>query len=241
MAGMRDLIEGVLQRRIPDSAFPGTYYAQSSAETTAFTNFGGGTVVNPGFPILHVDRYGLNAVPGTTSMTAAWQTAINVAKTQGGVITWGVGPYLLDGPLDLTNPVGSQNCMFALIGQGRFKAPTANTGQPATPSIWLKHAGHAFDTTGSIGIHFENLSICTIDNTTYPQTCFLRARNTDGNSRSDRLINCYVMGRFHMTIDLNYGSENDELRGNQFYNFATDTNSTAADITGFNIDRKSVV
>jgi hypothetical protein len=206
-------------------------YPKTATEVSA-----GVTIVNFNYPPLTVDRYGTNTTPGTTVMTTAWQAAINVAKKNGGVVTWGPGPYLIDAALDLTNPVGSQNCTFALIGQGRFKAPTNSTGQTATPSIIVKHAspGNAFDTTGSQGIHFENMSIAS-DNTNYPNTCFLLARNSDGNSRTDRIINCYVFGPFHQTILYNYGAEDDMHWGCQFYNTASDANTSVLDITGFNI------
>lgn len=223
-----DIIESIIT-----ASFIGQQiYPQTAAEIAAAV-----AIVNPAYPPLMVDRYGTNTTPGMTSMLAAWQSAINVAKRQGGVVTWGVGPYVLDGALDLTNPIGSQNCMFALIGQGRFKAPTNTVGQNATPSILLKHTGHAFDTTGSQGIHFENMSIASIDPVNYPKTCFLRARNSDGASRTDRLINCYVYGPFKQTIDANYGAENDILDGCQFYNTATDANASAVDINGYNVFR----
>lgn len=179
---------------------------------------------------LHVERYGINSSPGTTSMTVAFQTAINVAKKQGGVVTWGAGPYLIDAPLDLTTPPGSQNCTFAMIGEGRTKAPTNTQGTPVTPSIILKHTGVAFDTTGSLGVHFERMSIAT-DDTTYPQVCFLLARNSDGNSRTDRLRDCYVLGRFSKTILYNYGSEDGIYDGLQLYNISADTNTSVFDIT----------
>lgn len=204
-------------------------YPRTAAEIAA-----NASVINYNYPPLTVDRYGTNTTPVTTIMTTAFQAAINVAKRQGGVVTWGVGPYLIDAALDLTNPVGSQNCMFALIGQGRFKAPTNSVGTTATPSLFIRHPGHAFDTTGSQGIHFENMSIAT-DNTTYPQTLFLLARNSDGNSRTDRILNCYALGKCSRTMLYNYGAEDGTYEGNQLYNIATDANTSVFDISGFNI------
>lgn len=240
MAVVRDILEAIHQRRGGANSGSDLFstidpYALSAAETAA-----GVTPVNFSYPVGYVDRYGTNTLPGTTVMTLAWQAMINVLKKNGGVGTWGSGPYLIDAGLDLTNPVGSQNCMFALIGQGRFKAPTNSTGTTATPSILLKHTGHAFDTTGSQGIHFENMSIASIDNVNYPKTCFLRARNSDGASRTDRLINCYVYGPFQQTIDANYGAEDDMWDGCQFYNTATNANASVIDINGFNVFRAYV-
>lgn len=205
-------------------------YPKTATETSA-----GVAIVNFFYPPLTVDRYGTNTTPGTTSMTVAFQAAINVAKKNGGTVTFGPGPYLLDTVgLDLTFPVGSQNCNFSIIGQARFKAGTFTLGVSQTPSLILKHAGNAFDCTGNLGVHFENLSICT-DTVLYPQVCFLLARNTDGSSRSDRFLNCYVAGYFHKTILYNFGAEDGMYSGCQFYNFAPDSNTSVFDITEYNI------
>lgn len=208
-------------------------YPVTAAELVAAALPGGLMPVNFTFAPLDQERYATNTAPGVTSMAAALQNAINVAKQTGGVIPIGDGPYLYDAPFDLTFPVGSQNCNFAIIGRGRFKAATNTQNVTQTPSIILKHTGHAFDTTGSGGVHFENLSICT-DDAVYPQTCFLLARSSAGNSRSDRIINCYVLGRFSKTILYNYGAENGVYSGNQFYNISADSDTSVFDITGFN-------
>lgn len=245
MAVVRDILEAIHQRRGGPNAGSDLFstidsYAMTAAEAAiaalpaVYPNF---QIVSYSYPPGYVDRYGFNATPGVTSMRAAWQSMIDVLKRSGGVGTWGPGPYLIDGALDLTNPIGSQWCMFALIGQGRFKAPTNSTGTTATPSILLNHTGHAFDTTGSQGIHFENMSIASINNSSYPKTCFLRARNSDGASRTDRLVNCYVYGPFQQTIDANYGAEDDMWDGCQFYNTATNASASAIDINGFNVFR----
>lgn len=206
-------------------------YPKTSAEITA-----GVTIVQPWFPTMYPERYGANTTPGVTSMTAAFQAAINVGKKGGGTVWVGPGPYLLDTTgLDLTFPVGSQNCNFGIIGYGRYKAATNTQATSQTPSIILKHTDTAaFDATGNLGVHFENLSICS-DNTTYPQICFLLARNTDGASRSDRIQNCYVIGPFHKTILYNYAAEDGQYVGNQFYNLASDTNTSVFDITTSNV------
>ena len=150
-----------------------------------------------------------------------------------GTIRYGATqPYLLDAPLDLTFPVGGTNLSFAIVGEGQVLANTNNP--PERPSLIAKHTGHVFDTTGNLGIRFENMSITT-DTVTYPQTCFLRARNSDGRSRSDRMTNVYVFGYFSQTIDYNYGSEDDMLVGCQFYNAAPVANTSVLDISEFNI------
>lgn len=61
------------------AAASGSYYAKSSAESSA-----GVTPINFIYPVLTVDRYATNATPGTTDMTAAIKAAWNVAKQQGG-------------------------------------------------------------------------------------------------------------------------------------------------------------
>jgi len=203
-------------------------YARTAAEVAA-----GVTPTDTSYPPLYVDRYGTNTTPGTTPMVAAFQSAIKVAKVGGGTIRYGATqPYLLDAPLDLTFPVGGTNLSFAIVGEGQVLANTNNP--PERPSLIAKHTGHVFDTTGNLGIRFENMSITT-DTVTYPQTCFLRARNSDGRSRSDRMTNVYVFGYFSQTVDYNYGSEDDMIVGCQFYNAAPVANTSVLDITGHNI------
>jgi len=58
------------------------YYRQTTAETTVFGSLGG-SVVAFSYPPGHVYRYGTNTTPGTTDMTAAWNTCANVCR-QGG-------------------------------------------------------------------------------------------------------------------------------------------------------------
>lgn len=53
-------------------------YSTSLAEVTV-----GATIVNPQYPPGYADRYGTNAVPGFTDMTAAIQTAVNVVGQPG--------------------------------------------------------------------------------------------------------------------------------------------------------------
>lgn len=207
---------------------PAITYPQIAAEGLA-----GVTPMNAAFPPMYLDRYAVNVTPGVTNMGAALQAAINVAKKNGGTIRIGPGPYLIDTPLDLTFPVGSQNASFGIIGDSRYKAATYTLGLNQTPTLILKHTGIAFDTTGSLGVHFENLSITT-DSVTYPQICFLLARSTDGSSRTDRIINCYVSGLFHKTILYNYGAEDGMYSGCQLYNYAADTDSSVFDITSNN-------
>lgn len=189
-------------------------YPQTAAEITAAI-----TPTNYFYPPLTVDRYGTNTTPGTTSMAAAFQAAINVAKKGGGgTITYGrTSPYLIDAALDCTTPVGSTNYGFTIRGEGNAIAVTSNS--PYYPSIIFKHTGHGFDTTGSLGINFEDMTITT-DTVTFPKTCFLLARNTNNSSQIMRFQNVRVRGSFSVALIYNYGSEDDQHTGCQYYNTA---------------------
>lgn len=202
------------------------YYVRTAAEIAAAV-----VPTNLSYPVCYVDRYGTNTTPGTTSMAAAWQAAINVAKKCGQVIRYGAtAPYLIDAPLDLTAPVGSVNFGFTIRNEGH---PSIAASNPA-PSIILKHTGIAFDCTGTISQEFEGMSITT-DATTYPTIGFLLARNTDARSQLVRFRNCQVLGNFSKTIVYNYGSEDDQYQPCSFYNRAPDANTSVMDFTSHNI------
>jgi hypothetical protein len=76
-----------------------TLYRITDAEVAA-----GITPTNYWYPPYYVDRYGTNSVPGTTDMTAAFQSAINAAREDGGgnTVYWGAtGTYLTSSTLIL--------------------------------------------------------------------------------------------------------------------------------------------
>lgn len=189
-------------------------YPLIPAETTA-----GAIPVNYNYPYLYVDRYGTNAIPGTTSMASAAQAAINLAKKVAGEIVFpNAGPYLIDAALDCTNPLGSQNQTYSFRGAGVLGAGTYNA--PQRPSLIFKHTGHAFDCTGTLGVTFRFLSF-TSDPTTFPQSIFLFARNTDGSSQICHVIDCRGYVVVSKAWLINYGSENDEYQNCQIFVDAT--------------------
>jgi hypothetical protein len=180
---------------------------------------------------LDVRRYGAIG-NGIADDRQAFQDAIDVARTRGGRIL--IPPpsdtYLIEGALDLTAPVGAVASGFIFCGEGNSNS--AVTGYPAT--ITLKHTGHAFDCTGSLGLTLRDLSIGT-DLTTFPKTCFLLARNTDERSQVVHMHDVTVRGKFSEAIVYNYGSEEDEYHACSFKNIAGGANSKVMVFTGWNI------
>jgi hypothetical protein len=156
-----------------------------------------------------VDRYGLNAVPGTTSMLAAANLAIKQAKLGGGpdVVFGATAPYLIDGILDLTTAVGATNYGVTIRGEANNVA--FSTSVPHRPQIIFKHAlTQGFDCTGNNGLTFRDLSVGS-DTVTFPKACFFLARNTDGASQICRFENVRAIGAFSDSVLYNFGSEDD--------------------------------
>lgn len=190
-------------------------YPKTPAETLA-----GVTIVNWFYPPMYVDRYGTNTTPGTTSMRAAWQAAIDTARLGGGTIRYGAtAPYLIDGELDCTVPVGGTTYGYTFLGESNVFAVTTNA--PYRPPVIFKHTGTCFDCTGALGINFSNLSFGT-DVTTYPQYLFLLARNSDKRGQLINMDCVQVYGKFSKAVVYNYGSEDDQYTACQMYNVATD-------------------
>jgi hypothetical protein len=160
-------------------------------------------------------------------MAAAFQSAINVAKQIGGTITFGdTGQYLIEAPLDLTIPIGGATVYsFTIRGEAHMAAYTTNT--PYLPSIILQHTGHGFDCTGNLGLNFENMGITT-DTSTFPDVCFLMARNTDARSQICRFNNVRVYGWFSDSVFYNYGSEDDVHIGCEYINANPATTGSTA-------------
>jgi hypothetical protein len=207
-------------------------YPKSAAETSA-----GVTIVNYFYPYLCVNRYGTNSVPGTTSMRAAWQAAIDVAKITGGEITWdaSMGAHLIDNRLDCTNPVGSTNKGYSFRGTGNIGTFTLPPN-PLAPDVIFSLTGanrNCFDCTGTLGVFFENMSITT--STNEPEILFLMARNTDARSMYCRWTNVMVLGSFSKAIVYNYGMEEEVYEGCQFFNRSAIANAKAMCFTGRNI------
>lgn len=197
----------------------------------------GVTPANYAYPPLYVDRYGTNAAPGATSMAAAFQAAIDVAKVAGGTIRFGATRnYLIDAPLDLTIPGGASNAQkqsFSIEGESLVTAVTIPPSA-AAPTLIFKHTGHAFDCAGTYGLFFRNMSITT-DSLTYPKTCFFIARSSDGESMQCRFNNVMIIGSFSVAPYYLYGSEETVWVGCQTFNRASDANAKCFIFTQNNI------
>jgi hypothetical protein len=164
----------------------------------------------------NVDRYGTNAVPGTTDMSVAFQTAINYGRGTGKEVTYGeTWPYLLTQPMNCTIAVGADVFGFTLRNVGQILGVTYNS--PSYGSIIAKHTGHVFDCSGSEGINFENVTVST-HTSTYPKTCWFFARNASGGGSIHRLNFCRTYGKFSEAVVYNYGAEDDQYTGCQFFN-----------------------
>lgn len=206
-------------------------YPRTAAETSASV-----TVVNPWYPPLTVDRYVTN-ISGVTDTVSGWNAAIKVAKTSGGTVRYGAtAPYLVMSPIDCTQAAGSTQFGFTIVQEANFTASTLNP--PTYPSIIAKHTGHVFDCAGATGINFENVTVGT-DTTTFPKTCWFLARNTAGSSQIHRFTKCMVHGKFSNSIVYNYGSENEQYVGCQFFNVSTGAGTRVITWTGSNISSLS--
>ncbi|HEV7611168.1 MAG TPA: hypothetical protein VGO37_04785 [Steroidobacteraceae bacterium] len=204
-------------------ALPGHEPGKTAAEAAADV-----TIANPAFPPGSVDRYGSNAVPGTTSMVLAFDSAIKQAKHGGAQVTYGgTAPYLLDSPV---------NCTFA--GRGNQHGITIrNIGDNGGDfhGIIARHTGVAvFDCTGADNVELYDVVIGT-DAAVYPTTGILWARNSDGGSLFHKMQNCRIAGKFRVAPFYCYGAESDTLIDCYFANYATTAGTKAAVWTASNI------
>jgi hypothetical protein len=103
MATQRDSILGAINRRIPDSPFAVTI-PQSAAETVAASQPGGLAPTNLTYPYGHVYRYGSNAAPGSTDMTAIINAAAIACRQGNYILQVPINDVLLvSSSLDFTN------------------------------------------------------------------------------------------------------------------------------------------
>ena len=204
--------------------------SQTALETAA-----GATVVNTAYPVGCVDRYATNSTPGTTSMTAAFQAAVNVARKGGPDVTWGAtAPYNLDNVIDCTFGTTAQQygITFRQIGNPGVNLPTSTSA-----GLLVTHNKYtAFDLTGCNAFAFYDLTAVT-NSSNYPQTMFLTARSVGagGESNFGRFFNTKVQGYFSAGILYNYGSEDGTYISNVWGNFATDTGAGCVIISTNNL------
>jgi hypothetical protein len=199
----------------------GREYAQTSAEA-------GLAIADKSYEPGCVDRYGVNAEPGKTSMVQAFNAAIKQAQAGGAEVTYGSTiPYLLDAPVDCTF-AGKANQYGVVI---RNVGPTGFD----LPSIVAKHRGVAvFDCTGTSNVELDRVAIGT-DPVVYPQTGVLWARNSIHNSLFHKMQYCAIAGKFSVAPFYNYGAEADSLVNCYFANRATTPNTKVAVWTANNI------
>jgi len=209
--------------RVGAQTLAGHEYPQTAAELGA-----GVAIANHAYPPGCVDRYGSNAVPGTTSMVLAFNNAIKQAQNGGVQVTYGsTAPYLLDSPV---------NCTFAGNGN-QHGVVIRNMGDNGGDihGIIAKHTGVAvFDCTGTSNVELYDVVIGT-DAITYPQTGVLWARNSNGGSLFHKMQNCRILGKFSVAPFYNYGAESDTLINCYLTNYATTARTKAAVWTANNI------
>jgi hypothetical protein len=201
----------------------GRDYAPTPAEKAA-----GVSIAAHSFEPGCVDRYGVNAEPGKTSMVEAFNAAIKQAQAGGAHVTYGSTiPYLLDAPV---------NCTFA--GRANQYGVVIRNLGPAGHDIFgiiAKHRGVAvFDCTGTDQVEFYDVVIGT-DAQVYPQTGVFWARNTSGGDLYHRMQNCTIIGKFSVAPFYNYGGEDDTLIDCYLCNEATTPGTQVAVWTAHNI------
>jgi len=199
----------------------GRNYAQTAAEA-------GVAIADHTYEPGCVDRYGINAAPGKTSMVQAFNAAIKQAQAGGAQVTYGgSSPYLLDAPVDCTF-AGKANQHGVVI---RNVGPTGFD----MPSIVARHRGVAvFDCTGTSNVELHRVMIGT-DPVVYPQTGVLWARNSIRGSVFHKMQFCAIVGKFSVAPFYNYGAECDSLIDCYLTNYATTPDTKAAVWTGNNI------
>jgi hypothetical protein len=125
-----------------------------------------------------VDRYGTNAVPGTTDMSDAFQTAVDVAAQRGCPVEWGkTRVYRLNSPIDCTQKRG---IIFNDLTNGRQA-----TGEC---SIEIGHTGHGFDMSASTEFTFNEMTAKNVSGIV-PASLFFIARNAGGSGADFHTFN----------------------------------------------------
>ncbi len=144
--------------------------AQLLNPQTAEESAAGATIVNNVYPPGCVDRYGINTVPGTTDMTAAFNAAFAVAKQFGCEVTWGAtAPYRLNSAVNCTGLRGT--VVRDISGRN------SSAGQV---SVIIAHTGHGFDLSHANETHWYDVAASNLSGTV-PNTLFFIARNSVGS------------------------------------------------------------
>lgn len=160
-----------------------TLYPVTSAERAA-----GAVVVNARYPEGWVDRYGTNTNPGVTDMTAAIQTAINVARQTNGPseICFAASTYLVTSSLVLSS--------FSLAGVNIRGVTPMGYGSPLGTTIKANFNDVLFNCSGVDLSHFATgpafNNVILINSSTGGSAYVVRADYSGGL----RMTDCWMRG-----------------------------------------------
>lgn len=183
------------------------------------------TVVDYSYPAGYVDRYGINATPGNTDMSAAFNTAVNVASHLGCKVRFGAtAPYRLNNPVNCTG-------IHGVIFEDESSGSISNSN---FVSITVGHNGHAFDLATSYECTFNNLCFGTAPGSV-PKSLFFCARNVAGSDAGlHRFNNVRATNCTCSFIYYGYGSEQ-----NNFINCCIENNQPGATLFSHNATNPS--
>lgn len=217
----RALFASAAGAAVPPRSSPAQARSRSERSATAAELAANAGIEDFSLPPGCVDRYKVNSEPGTTSMVAAFESAVRQAQRGGAQITYGhSSPYLLDSPV---------NCTFA-GSANQHAVVIRNLGDAGLniPGIVARHRGVAvFDFTGTAAVELYDVVIGT-DPVVFPQTGVLWARNSNCGSLFHKMQNCHILGKYSVAPFYNYGAENDILIDCYLANFATTANTKVA-------------
>jgi hypothetical protein len=101
---------------------------------------------------------------GATDYSTAYQNAINALAGTGNALSLPAGKWKINTPLNVTNLVG-----LSINGTvGQFQGDSLVSACQSVGSVILGNTNNreVFDTIGSVSIHFNNLGICSIGQST---------------------------------------------------------------------------
>ena len=158
--------------------------------TTAAETSAGVTVVNPRYEPGNVLRYGTNTTPGTTDMTTAIQSAIDVidGTAGGGVVYFPAGEYLVTSALTYQQTgTSAVNPGVSFIGDGRSTSKITYSGTSGFCLNIKGATGMAVSATGRLGL-VEGITVSGLGFTGTGES----SGNTDGG--------IYVQGFNHFEL-----------------------------------------
>lgn len=170
------------------------------------------TPVNYWYPEGWVDRYGTNAIPGTTDMATAANAAYKVASHGRCAVVFGpTAPYRFNSPINCTQMRG--------IVTNDYSAANLSAG---APSVIIAHDGttssHGFDLSASTEMVFNNVVAANLAGK-IPNCVFFMARNAaKSGAGMHRFNNCRTdASATFRHIIYNYGSEETNHNDGVYY------------------------